>query len=140
MAIHYLQVEADTPLPQLPELSLFKVVILCEMAVTADWQSAVSDYMVRSGCLYMMAWGIECSSWDDAFDWANIFQFDLKDVPEDKSVMTTWHEDETIEEAFHFCKFHAQHPAVSVEDVLIFHITNQDASKEMLELYDKVCF
>jgi hypothetical protein len=43
------------------------------------------------GCLYMMAWGIDCSIRDDAVDWANISDFDFKPIPPERFVMTTWH-------------------------------------------------
>lgn len=140
MTVRYLQIEANASLPQLSGLPPFKAIVLCDMAVTPDWQWNVSNHLIHSGCLFMLAWGIACSSWDDSFDWANIFQFELKGIPEDKSVMTTWHEDETIEEVFHFCKFHARHPIVAIEDVLIFHISSQNASGELLELYRKLSF
>jgi hypothetical protein len=42
----------------------------------------------------MMAWGRECSSWDDSVDWANIDKFGDSPIPDDECVVTTWHEDE----------------------------------------------
>lgn len=50
--------------------SPYRAIVAVEAAVEADWQAQVSDWLVRSGCRYMMAWGIECSGWDDAVDMA----------------------------------------------------------------------
>lgn len=110
------------------------------MDVTPDWQWEVSEFFIRSGCLYMMAWGIGCSSWDDSFDMANILQYDFKDVPEEKSVMTTWHEHDTIDDVFYFCKFDAEHPSVDIDDVVIFHVSKQNAAEDLLQRYEQVCF
>src|SRR3546814_2317896 len=55
-----------------PELhgAPYRAVVIIEAPVTAEWRSLVSAWLVKSGCLYMMAWGPDCSLWDDSVDYA----------------------------------------------------------------------
>ena len=83
------------------------------MTVNSEWRQTVSEWLVDQGCLYMMAHGDECSLWDDSVDIANLEAFDwnFDDIPEDKHVTTTWHENESLEEVFFspriaLCHFH----------------------------------
>ena len=98
-AITYLRLEPESTLPEITNEPTRTVVIVAAK-VSPEWQASVSDWLVRSGCLYMMAWGIACSSWDDSVDWANIDEYDGAPIPGDAFVMTTWHADEPLEEAF----------------------------------------
>jgi len=100
----YLHIKPETALPDIGALAPFRAVVIVEAVVSPEWQSLVSDWLVRSGCLYMMAWGTNCSSWDDSVDMANVQQFDCGEIPEDGFVMTTWHEKEPLGEVFWFAK------------------------------------
>src|SRR6185436_16250294 len=100
-----------------------------------QWQSTVSAWIVSSGCLYMMAWGIECSSWDDSVDTANLEAFKFGDVPQDRFVMTTWHADEPLAEVLWFSKNHAVHPTVELQHTVLVHVSAQSKEREMLAAY-----
>lgn len=115
----------------------FKAVVAVQAAVTPPWQSLVSDWLVQSGCLYMMAWGRGCSSWDDSVDVSNRTQVDLPDIPDDKFVMTTWHADEPLAEVFWFSKHVASHPTVNLNHTLLLHISCKDREQEFLRRYDE---
>lgn len=82
-----------------------------------------------------MAWGKDCSSWDDAVDHANLEAFDYEEIPEDRFVMTTWHEKESLEEVFGYSKRLAFHDAVDIERTLILHVASQDRADELLSEY-----
>ena len=88
----------------------FLAFIFIRDTVTPEWQWAISKWLVAAGCLYMCAWGPDCSSWDDSVDYANLEAFSYGDIPEDRFVMTTWHDEEPLEEALWFAKYTAQHP------------------------------
>ena len=70
----------------------------------------------------MSAWGAECSEWDDSVDMANIEANHFESIPESKLVMTTWHENEALAEAFWFAKNNAHHPSVSIQNTLLVHV------------------
>jgi hypothetical protein len=83
----------------------------------------------------MMAWGKECSTWDNSVDYANIAEFNYGDIPEENFVMTTWHEDEPLKEVFWFAKHNAFHPVVELPNILILHISSYNKENELLLEY-----
>ena len=137
MSVSYVHLPPETQLPTVGELGPFKSVLVLEQAVSADWQNRVSEWLVSSGCLYMMAWGAECSSWDDSVDGANISVAGLEDTPDDQFVMTTWHDDEPLSETFWFAGFTAQHPTVPLDRVVIIDIGPTNREWQMLQAYQR---
>lgn len=135
MTVSYVHLPPESQLPSVGEAGPFRAVLVLEQAVRDDWQSQVSDWLVKSGCLYMMAWGVECSSWDDSVDWANHSVVGLDDIPDDRFVMTTWHDDEPLAETFWFAGWTAHHPTVSLEEVIIIDIGPTNREGEMLGAY-----
>lgn len=123
--VRYMQVAPEeASLPDLGDFPPFRAVVLVREIVSSDWRNQVSDWLVAAGCLYMLAWGRECSLWDDAVDWANISAFDFKPIPPERLVMTTRHEDEPMEEVFLFAKNCAEHPTVPLDVDLILDIAS----------------
>jgi|SRR5690348_1531481 hypothetical protein len=115
----------------------FKAVVAVEADVSPQWQSLVSVWLIQSGCLYMMAWGRGCSSWDDSVDLSNVEAFDFADIPDDQFVMTTWHSDESLAEVFWFSKYTASHPTVELDKTLLLHISAESREQEFLRSYDE---
>lgn len=122
-------------LPDISPLAPFRTVIVVEAIATPPWESRVSAWLVRSGCLYVMTWGIQCESWHDAVDYANMEQFEFEEIPEGRFVMTTWHDDVPLSEAFWFCKHNAFHPAVELKNTLLLHIAAEPRRDAMLKAY-----
>ena len=135
MIARYLQLKAESELPDISALSPFRAVIVIDEIVTSEWQTRVSNWLVKSGCLYMMAWGIDSSTWDNSVDIANLQEFDYEDIPEDKFVMTTWHEEESLREVFWFSKNNAFHPTVHLSNTLILHVSSKNKEKDFLSKY-----
>jgi hypothetical protein len=131
----YFHLEPGAPPPDVSALSPFRAVVVVDTAVTSTWQSQMSEWLVKSGCLYMMAWGKDCSSWDDAVDIANLEQFDYGSIPEDRSVMTTWHDEQPLSDALDFCKRHANHPTVNLRYTILLHIADRSDSARLLKAY-----
>jgi hypothetical protein len=75
--------------------------------VAADTQSlsgpqvyAAAEAAVRAGASYVCCWGPDCSRFHDAFDEADLY---LNGESSDaKIIVTTWHDDEPLEEALWF--------------------------------------
>ena len=133
----YVHLPSGSELPTLPSDQAFRGVLIVEAPVTVQWQDRVSKWLVDSGCLDMMAWGPGCSSWDDSVDWANIESFESGDIPEDRFVLTTWHEGQSLEEAFDFCKACAKHPVVPLPVVMLIHIAEQERETELRERFNR---
>ena len=135
MTMKYLQIEPGEKLPDITELRPFRSIIVIDDETTLDWQSVVSDWLVKSGCLYMMAWGKDCSSWDDSVDLSNLKEFNYGDIPEEKFVMTTWHTKEPLKEVFWLSKNKAFHPTVKLQNTVILHISKMNQENKLLSEY-----
>lgn len=83
----------------------------------------------------MMAWGRACSSWDDSVDAAILEQFKYNNVPEERFVMTTWHESAPLSEVFWFSKNNAFHPTVKLLSTLLVHVSSKDREGEFRAAY-----
>jgi len=134
MDAEYIHLLPEGPLPDLTG-SAFRAVVIAETEVTGEWRGRVSDWLVKSGCLYMMAWGRDCSLWDDSVDWSNLEQFDYGDIPADRFVMTTWHNGEPLEEMFWFCEHVARHPTVALNRIILVHVSPFERKSKLLANY-----
>ncbi len=135
--VAYVRIAEGESLPDISSHAPFRVVVVIDGPYSIEWQGKVSDWLVASGCLYMMAWGEGCSSWDDSVDYANMEAFDYGDIPEDRFVMTTWHEREPLIGVFWFSRFCAHDPFDLIEYSLIVHIGETDREAEFLALYEQ---
>ncbi len=132
--VSYLHLLPGKEPPSLPT-GAFPAVVVVSEPVTAEWRNLVSDWLVRSGCLYMMAWGHECSLWDDSVDYSMIAAHNLCETPDDSFVMTTWHDDDPLEEVFWYSENCAYHPTIDLARTIIIDIASSDRSAELLQAY-----
>jgi hypothetical protein len=130
----YIHVAPESVLPDVV-FQPSKIIVVLDAAVSPAWQGLVSDWIVHTGCLYMMAWGVDCSSWDDSVDCANLEQFDYGEIPDDRFVMTTWHEGEPLDDVFWYAKVCAAHPVVDLAQTVILHISASSRRQELLGRY-----
>jgi hypothetical protein len=133
----YLRLEPEAVLPALDPHRAFLALVIIRDEVTPDWQWAVSKWLVESGCLNMAAWGIECSSWDDSVDFANLEEFSYGDIPEDRFVMTSWHEHDTLDEVIEFVKHSPVHPMIVLTEALIIDISREDHEAEVIAAWGR---
>lgn len=131
----YLHLKPGDVPPRLVGVSPFRAVIVVESEVAPEWQAQVSDWLVRSGCRYMMAWGIKCSDWDDSVDDANLAMFNYGEVPDEEFVMTTWHENNSLQETFWFSERCATHEPFEFQTTYIVHIAPEGRATELLKTF-----
>lgn len=136
MTVTYLHLYPDDELPDFSALAPLRAVVIIEASVTPKWQARVSTWLIASGCLYMMAWGIDPSSWDTTVDLANLEAYDFDEIPDDKFVMTTWHDDEALTEVFWFAKNLAYHPTVTLPNTLLLHIAAYPQESALVANYN----
>jgi len=132
----YQHVRPDGELPGWRAERPFRCVVIVQDDVRSDWRDMVSQWLVDSGCLYMTAWGAGCSIWENAVDEANMRAFDCGDIPEDRFVMTTCHEDAPLIEALWFGREVAWHSAVELNDTLLLHVAPSASEVEMLAAFE----
>ncbi|WP_455430931.1 DUF7684 family protein [Solilutibacter oculi] len=130
----YLHLVAGSGLPALARQPTRAVLVL-DQPVDPIWQRIVSSWLIEIGCLYMLAWGDNCSSWDDSVDIANHEPFGSSDIPEEADAMTTWHADEPLSECMWFAKNCATHSLVDLERTIILHIGPAPRERELVQAY-----
>lgn len=136
--MNYIQIKQNDTLPDILELKLYKCVVVIEDDVPLNRQNEISDWLVSSGCMYMMAWGRNCSSWDDSVDDSNLAQFDFQDIPDESLVITTWHDKEPLSEVFEFAKHTAHHENYNLTNCVILHLSPINKTDEFEKLYKEV--
>jgi hypothetical protein len=137
--VEYLLLKNEVELPDISNLRPYRAVVVIEKQVSQEWQNKISDWLVQTGCLFMMAWGIKCSTWDDSVDWALLDEFNFKEIPEESNIMTSWHEDESLEEVFSFakkCVHDNGSPDVVLKDTLILHIGDSNREDQFKEMFN----
>ena len=81
----------------------------------------------------MLAWGINATSWDDSVDIAFIKTDPDFNPPRDRHVMTTWHDNETIEDVIGFAIHNTNFDSHDFHDYLALMIgTNSETESELL--------
>lgn len=136
--LDYIQLKSGEALPTIDASQPFMAVVCIETDdVSGPWRSEVGAWLVDNGCRYAMAWGRSCSLWDDAIDEANLAAFDYAEIPEDKFVMTTWHEDEEFPDVLWFAKNAAQHPSIELSRGVLIHISEMNRETELLRMWNE---
>jgi hypothetical protein len=134
----YVRVLDGDPLPNVSDLKPFKAIVIIDNDPSPQWQMEASRWLIDSGCLYMMAWGVDCSSWDDSVDYASISNCEFDKIPDDEEVMTTWHEKEQLPEVFGYSKEWARHPTVKLNNTLVLHVSVADKHAEFEKLFQRI--
>jgi hypothetical protein len=134
--VRYIWLKSGDAMPRAEMPAPFKAVILIEDDVTPEWRDFVSEWLVHSGCLYAMAWGRECSLWDDSIDHASIMRFADCVVPENQSVMTTWHDAEPMGELMRFARWDAIHQTEDLPTTVFVDIVPAPRERLVMETYE----
>ena len=135
---NYIFCPTDIPISIPKEMASFKCLILIEREVADGHRNEVSKTLVNAGCLFAMAWGFECSEWDDSVDWAFLEHYNFGEYPEEKFVMTTWHDDDTLEETVTFAKHCAQYSDVQLDNTLVLDFGKHERGDYIENLYLRV--
>ena len=136
MIVKYLQINPNSQIPDISLSSPFRSIIVIEEETQENWQYQVSQWLVKSGCLYMMTWGVNAESWHDSIDNAYLELYDYSDIPDNKQIITTWHTYDSLSEIFWYAKNVAKHPNVEIENTLILHISKVDNKEDLIKRYE----
>lgn len=134
--LKYIRLQSGDALPPLDEAHPFKTIVVIEEEVSQIWQWDVCRWLVESGCGYVMAWGTDCGAWEEAVNEANLEAFNYEDIPADRLVVATAHEDEELSEVFWFAKHRATHPSHELRTTLILHISPEGKKPELERAFD----
>ena len=133
--LEYQFLPTDQPVVVPPVFQIYKCLILIERKVGEAYQYEVSKLLVETGCRWSLSRGLDCISWDDSVDWANIDQFTGTTIPEDNLVVTTWHERDTLEEVVEFSTQCRDHMGKLIEDTLVLDFGISDRKRLLKSLF-----
>ena len=134
MVVKYVHLSTEDAPPNLAKQP-YKMVVVAETAVSNEWREQIAEWIYEVGSRYVVAWGEACEEWHDSVDFANLEAFNYGAIPDKDHVMTTWHSDEPLSEAFWFAGFCAEHPDVELSDTVILHIAEQGREDAILQAY-----
>ena len=105
-----------------------------DITVTMEEQAKLSEQLVEQGCRYAVCAGYRCSTWDDSIDLAYL-QTESNFQPQNENfVMTTWHENESIEEIAEFFVMNTAFDNFTAKNLLILVIgKNQEMESRIVE-------
>jgi len=132
--LEYLHLPPETAVPYLAPQP-FRAILIADISVNDKWRSDVANWLVECGCLYVIVWGVDCKTWHDFVDLAVIESFNFGDIPEDRFVMTTWHDNESLPEVFWFAGNGTSHPVIDLETTLIVHVSEAEQRTALIEAY-----
>lgn len=136
MTVRYLQLQPGSEPPQLSKFSPFKCVIVSDEEASDEWMWLVSTWLVKSGCLWMNAWGENCRKWEDSVDYADLEISNWVHNPDNDVVMTTSWVNKLLDDVFGFTKSSPSPPLAEVENTLILHISDLDMESDLLGKYN----
>lgn len=135
MSLHtppsYLQLRPDTELPELGQSTPSMVILVSEAPCDEMWRWEVARLLAASGCRYLLAWGEDCQAWHDAVDDAVDEATGYEEPSDEQRLISTWHDDEDLDEVFWFARHRASHPA-RLSRTLIVHIAQRGAPDALL--------
>ncbi|MFN7054242.1 hypothetical protein [Hyphomonas sp.] len=82
-----------------------------------------------------MAWGKDCSKWEDDIDWASVLYEERNQGAGDNFLMTTAHADQPLSEVFWYSEFSAFDPEHDLATVPILHISDHDRKDYLIRMY-----
>ncbi|MCP3960051.1 MAG: hypothetical protein GY719_19575 [bacterium] len=104
-------------------------------AVTEEDQMSISRWLIANNCKYMCAWGKSSGSWDTTVDLADIERPDFDQS--DDICITTWHDDESIEETLEFFMNLAIDPYADEQDKVILDLPGSFTPDQWREMANK---
>lgn len=131
----YLCLSPNGPLAQLQQSKPTRFIFIAEDITSQQYKVAVSQALARGNCLYFLAWGSECEAWHDAVDAANYEVFESEQIPDERFITTTWHDDEPLSEVFWFAKNNAFHPSVELMRTVLLHVSHVPQERKLLGEY-----
>ena len=134
MQLDYLSIQIGQTPPEIEGDAPFKCILVVNGKAQEAWRGTISQWLVSAGCLYLMVWGEDAEVWHDGVDQAHLKEFDFGDVPDDRFVMTTWHDNESLEDVMFFAKFAAMHPTIELSRLLVLDVGHTGRSDMFAEL------
>lgn len=98
------------------------ILVVADPMVTGAERWAVSEQIIRANCRYAVCNGHDCSRWDDSIDEAFVASDPNFSPPDERSVMTTWHDDESLDDVAFFFRMNTSFDSFTAERFLVLQL------------------
>ncbi|NYE61532.1 hypothetical protein FHW58_002739 [Duganella sp. 1224] len=132
--LNYLHLTPSSDLPALEGLRQFKTILVADADVQEPMMWDVSRWLIDSGSLYVLVWGQDSEQWREAIEDAALEAVNYEDVPDERRVLVTAHEDDELDEVFWYARHRAAHPA-DLKHTLILHIADAPRREDLEAAY-----
>lgn len=134
-SLSYLHLHPHEELPPLESSQPFLAVLVIDEVCEEMWRWEACRWLAATNCRFLLAWGKYCEDWAESAADAQLEAFDYEDIPPDRLLMTTSHEDEDLEEVFWFARHRARHPALQLAHTVIVQVGGHARKQELEALY-----
>jgi hypothetical protein len=111
------------------------MLVVDDTSITDEEQSHLSSQIIQEGCRYAVCAGHRCSTWDDSIEWALLSRYPDFNPPDERFVMTSWHDNETLDDVVFFFLNHTSFNHFQAERFLIYFVgRNVEAEREVKTL------
>jgi hypothetical protein len=135
MPVAYHHLSPEHALPVLPA-DPFRAVLIADRSVAPEWRNNIATWLAASRCLYFIAWGTDCEAWHDSVDCANFETFGYGDIPDERFILTTWHDKESLSETLWFAGQCASHPDVELRETVLLHLASAPQTEFLLTAFN----
>lgn len=99
--------------------------------------SELIEEILKKGCRYFVAGGIDCEKWHDYTDEIHFNFYPDFQIPDSEHVMTTWHDNETLEEVIRFALNLTYFDDYQFDKFLFILIDSKLSEAEVVSIIDK---
>ncbi len=108
------------------------MLVVNDITMTHYEQAFLSNQIIQQGCRYAVCAGHQCSTWDDSIDMAFLGTDPDYNPPDDRFVMTTWHEEEPLADVVEWFRWSTSFDDFTPKNFLVLLLgENQDAKSEV---------
>jgi hypothetical protein len=112
-----------------PGAEFVMLLVVCDSSTTTEEHAALSQQIVEEGCRYAVCTGHNCELWHDLIDESFIGSDPNFNPPNDRMLMTTWHENEPIEEVVEFFRWNTSFANFTARNFLIVFLGDDPKSE-----------
>lgn len=133
----YVRIDECNSLPFLDIREQWAAIIVGDLPFSNERRDEVAHWLCKENCRWMAAWGIDCSKWDDALDEAEIALWP-DGAPDDKFIVTTWHNIESLDEVFWFIGTQTStFDDRAITHFAIVHLSTDDNATQLMQRFAK---
>jgi hypothetical protein len=124
--MEHLQIEQAKGLPTWTFHSPYLAVLWISEGVTDQWQQKISEWLIDTGCLYMLVWqgGVGGHDWIDSLNESGKKAVAVRNVAELHSVVSACYEYVALREVLNFAEREAVHPTAGRLPPILLMVKN----------------